>query len=198
MAIVTTLQNNMTGLDFRQTLNNNLANLNLDKVEVVEYVKLDSRVGVLESNVDIVNDAVFNLDSEVEQLQLQVGGILDKLDTLYYSELQDFDVPSNVYTDVINDTIADLPIGIYRLDLSMIYKSDNNNRSSFFRFSIDGGTTWSEFRKQTKQVQDINNETLFKVVDHSGGDLNIIIQSRKENTNDTLTIQYITYLLEQK
>jgi hypothetical protein len=74
VAIINTLLNNITGLSFRQTLNENFANLNADKAELSVVTPLANRL------TDTEND-ITTLQSDVGQAQSDISQNTTALDT---------------------------------------------------------------------------------------------------------------------
>jgi hypothetical protein len=190
VATITTLLNNITGLSFRQTLNENFVNLNADKAELTSLTALDNRITTNENDITTIEQDVTSLQSSVSTLQ----GVVNYFE---FEEVEDTEVTSTTYQDIINVTYTP-PVGIYKLDMSLLHTLSNNNATAFFRFSLDGGATWFEFSKKTLSPADINNSTVTKIINHLGGNFSIRIQARKESSGDTLTIRNLVTALQRK
>lgn len=80
----------------------------------------------------------------------------------------------------------------------MLYTLDVAHRSAFFRFSIDNGITWTEIREEPKDNADIIPISHVSIVDHPDGVFNILIESRKEDIGNVLTLHDISVSVEGK
>ena len=123
---------------------------------------------------------------------------LQAFHTFDYVTGQSISVPSDTYTTVLSLTTPSRPAGTYVLTQSMLYSLDNTGASAYFRFTINGGGTWTEIRKEPKDNTDLTPESLSKVLVHPGGVFNLEIQSRKEVSGDVLTIYDINLFIERK
>ena len=128
----------------------------------------------------------------------------DRIDTLEgfhtfdYVSGQSITVPSTTYSSVLSLTTPSRPAGTYVLTQSMLYSLDNTGASAYFRFTINGGGTWTEIRREPKDNTDLTPESFSKVLVHPGGVFDIEIQSRKEALGDVLTIYDINLFVERK
>jgi len=197
MATINTLNNGVTGLSFRQTLNDNFSNLNDSKVELSAVNSLDTRLTTAESEINSLDTATTALDLSLSSLETDVE-TLQGFHSFNYEAISNRNVVGDTYEDIINATYANLAAGTYTLTLSMVFSLNNTNTSSFFRFSTDGGSNWLEIRKEVKDITDLEVVSYTKPVVHAGGNFTLIVQSKKENAADVLNISEMSSIFERK
>jgi len=107
-------------------------------------------------------------------------------------------VTDDAYEEVARLTTPARDAGKYQVTQSMIFNLNSVTTAAYFRFSIDGGTVWSEVRLEPKDVNDqiVKNYTF--VQEHAGGVFELIVQSRKENAGDILTIHRMDIIFDRK
>lgn len=115
-----------------------------------------------------------------------------------YAQANNVDVSDITYTEVLSLTTESRVAGVYTITKSMLYTLDVAHRSAFFRFSIDNGITWTEIREEPKDNSDIIPISHVSIVDHPGGVFNILIESRKEDIGNVLTLHDISVSVEGK
>jgi hypothetical protein len=198
MATITELQNNISGLSFRTTLNNNFANLNNDKAETATVMAVDNRLVSAEADIVSLDTRTTSTEGAVVNNTASINTLEEK-ESYNYTTLQNFTVPNSTYVDVINDTYPSLSAGNYLLTLSMMYTLNSNNTGVFFRFSTDGGTTWSpEIRHEPKDITDTNVVSYSKPLTLGDGDFNIVIQGKKQLAGDVANVLEMTVVLDRK
>ena len=142
--------------------------------------------------------------TNIAALAAEAGVNEDRIDTLEgfhtfdYAAGQTITVPSTTYSSVLSLTTPSRPAGTYVLTQSMLYSLDSTGDSAYFRFTINGGSTWTEISKEPKDTTDLAPESFSKVLVHPGGVFDIEIQSRKEALGDVLTIYDINLFVERK
>lgn len=183
MATITDLQNEMTGLTFRTTLNNNFDNLNNDKAEtththagvytpVADTTALDARVTTNEGDIATNSASITALEG---------------LSTYDYATISNVTVTNDVYENILTLTTPIRDAGTYEIRMSQMYTLASTVNSAYFRFRVDGGT-WVEVRREPKDVTDIVPMDYWKVISHVGGTITVEVESRKGNAADVLTI----------
>ena len=194
MATITTLENNITGLSFRQSVNSNFENLNTDKVDTTQLDSTKNRVTALEtyktSTLEPLETTVSTLDDRVI--------VLESHDVFEYRQVNNHSVTTTVYADVINFTTGNLAAGTYKAALGQMFTLDTAVNSAWFRASFDGGLTWMEVAENVVDVTANKPLSFFTIIEHAGGTMNIITQSKKEAAGDVLTIVQQNMTLERK
>ena len=115
------------------------------------------------------------------------------LDVLYHL------VTNDIYETVTQLTTPISPIGVYELKLSMTYSLNSTNTSAFFRFSMDGGTTWNETRKEPKDNTDkLMVDYSFPFEQNANQVVDIVVQARKETAGDIMEIYFLDLVYEWK
>jgi hypothetical protein len=198
MATITDLQNNISGLSFRTTLNDNFDNLNNDKAEVTAVTGINTRLVGAEADITSIDTRVTAAENAIVNSTVSIND-LEALQSFNYTTIQNYTVPTTTYSNVISDTYSSLEAGTYLLTLSMMYTLNSNNTGVFFRFSTDGGSTWSpEVRHEPKDVTDTNVVSYHQIKVLGAGDFNVVIQGRKESAADTAVVLEMTTALERK
>lgn len=194
MATITTLENNITGLSFRQQVNSNFENLNTDKVENTSLDATNTRV----TNLETYRTATLEpLETEVDTIDSRLQA-LEQYDVFEYQQVNNHSVTTTVYADVINFTTANLEAGIYKVALGQMFNLDSAVNLAWFRASFDGGLTWMEVAEKVVDVSANKPLSFFTVINHPGGTVNIITQAKKDATGDVLNIVQQTMTLERK
>lgn len=152
---------------------------------------LDVRVKLNAFNAGVVTDIATNT-SDVSDLQ--------ELSAFDYVKVLSRTVTNDVYETVGElDTVTDRSIGVYKITLSMMYTLNSTNHSAYFRFSMDGGSNWIEVRRESKDITDLIPETYSAVLEQTALEpINIIVQSRKEDSSNVLTISALDIMSERK
>ena len=115
-----------------------------------------------------------------------------------YILASDVTITNDVYQEVCNLTTASLPAGTYQMSLATIYSLNSTTSSAFFRFSTDGGVTWTEASEEPKDITDKRARTVVLVDVFVGGVKNIIIQARKEVAGDVMVLDITNIIYERK
>lgn len=153
---------------------------------------------------DKLDTAFGNIDDAITQIDTNTADITALktyalfVPTYDYTQVPNFIVTNDVYEQVARLTTASRAAGTYKLDESMLYSLNSTTTSAFFRFSVDGGLTWSEIRREPKDNLDVLAEAYTSTIVHAGGVIDIVIQARKENASDVLTIHKLDIILERK
>lgn len=196
MATITELQNNITGLSFRTTLNDNYANLNNDKVELTAFNTQVDRIDTAESDIDDIEAWIDAHDDEIDSLVNRIEaneGLLD----FEYTAVTNVQTSSTTYVGVINSTYA-LTDGTYKVDMSAMFNMDVTNYSAYFRFSVDNGVTWREVVEESSDVNNIIPLAYSFMLPVTNNTLNIQIQTKVENAGATLTIEDMQVMVDRK
>lgn len=123
---------------------------------------------------------------------------LEEFHTYDYIKGTGITVTNDVYEEVARLTTPSRDAGVYKLSQSMLYSLNSTTTSAYFRFSTNGGSTWSEIRREPKDNTDVLPSAYTSTIAHTGGIFDLIIQSRKENAADILTISSIDVIFERK
>ena len=118
--------------------------------------------------------------------------------TFDYVEKLNHVVTNDVYEEVTRLTTPARASGTYKSTLAMIYTLNSVVNAAYFRFSTDGGTTWTEIRREPKDITDIVPKTHTFVEVHTEGIKEIIVQARKELSGDELIIFKLDIIFERK
>ena len=97
----------------------------------------------------------------------------------------------DVYNDLVNIvTPIALPLGSYEFGFSLTMTYDQVNKSEFIRFSIDGGSSWTEFQTEPSDKLD---ETPFMYQffkNDISGITNMIVQARKQDAAGVMHVAF--------
>ena len=177
-----------------------------------DVTSLENSVGSLGNTVagntnDISNNTA-NIGVNTNNISVLAGenitqdGRLDALEAVNlgyaYNKVAGASTVSNVYSPLNSLLLPNAPAGIYEYKFSMTYNYNATTRSSFFRFTVDGGVSWNEMRREPKDGTD--NVPLFYAFPyaHVGGDIDLRVEYRCENNGDTLNVQFIDIVAERK
>ena len=118
--------------------------------------------------------------------------------TYDYTTVNDITILDDAYETVATIEVADRAAGTYRFEATMLYTLNSVTNSSFFRFSLDGGVSWVEIRREAKDITDIIPVAYATTLVHAGGAINIVVQARKEVASDVLTITSLDLMFNRK
>jgi len=118
--------------------------------------------------------------------------------TYDFTQETDITVADDTYESVAVLLTENRVAGTYKLAQSMIYSLNTNVRSAFFRFSTNGGVTWSEIRREPKDNLDKVPLSYTTTVIHGGGIFDIQIEAKKENATDIMEVYIMDITLERK
>lgn len=190
MATLTELLNNISGLTFRQTVNDNFTALNNAKSETTHNHDTAYAAKAYETTVDAQTTDIATNTSDIVALQ--------GLQTYDYQTGSNITVTNDVYENVLTLTTPVRDAGTYELRMSQLYSLNSTTTSAYFRFRINGGT-YVEVRKEPKDNTDLIPMSYFKVLTHAGGSaITIEIEARKEVAGDILTIAEISAAVDRK
>ncbi len=102
------------------------------------------------------------------------------------NKVQDIDITTTDpdWTDLI-DLNADLAQGKYLAMFALQFTLNSTTQSFIYRFSLDGGNTWGpEYMKEVKDKSNTEVIEVYKVIEHTGGNLDIRVQVTREGTAD--------------
>ena len=147
----------------------------------------------------------------------QEATVSDDWDLLAYSDLSggssgggsggggtyDFKKESGI--TIVDDTyqeVARLAVtrnaGLYQVAMSFTWTLNSTTQSGFFRWSIDGGVTFTEFQSEPKDITNKSAVYYAYPLNHDGGVFDFIVQMRKENPADIMSVEFIDLIFESK
>ena len=107
-------------------------------------------------------------------------------------------VEGDTYVEIARLTTPIRAAGTYKMSQSMMYSLNSIETSAYFRYSTNGGGTWNEIRREPKDNLDVLPSTYTTTIVHPGGVFDLVIQARKENALDILTVLSIDATFERK
>lgn len=103
------------------------------------------------------------------------------------------------YEEVARLTTPSREAGVYLYCLSMRYTYDHSSSSAYFRFSVDGGSTWTEMVKEPADTTDAIFVTYnIPVVATTQRVHEVIVEAHKSAAAPTLSIEEMTLCIERK
>ena len=151
-----------------------------------------------------LTDTPVSLGTPGDIPQVNAGGTgMDFVSPLWvpsydFEQVIDGVVPSDTYTEILRLGKVSANPGTYRITLAMLFNLDNVNTSAYFRFSLNNGVNWVEVRRESKDITDVIPQALPRSIVHTGGDINIVIEGRKESAGDILLLPFMEITLERK
>jgi hypothetical protein len=145
---------------------------------------------------NVVDDQILALDNRVTDLE----NVSQPFAPYYhFTKATNIDVPSDTYSTVgeLHRTDVDAT-GTYEVKFSGSYSLDSTTSSAYIRFTIDGGGTWYEYRREPKDKTDLEAFYYSFPTVFTSNDVDIIVEARKENSGDTMTITFLDIILERK
>lgn len=98
---------------------------------------------------------------------------------------------TDVYQEIANVSLLGSVLGDYEYGFSVTHQFDQIIKSEYLRFSIDGGITWSEFVGEPSDITDDSGFMYQFYKLQKSGDLNLIIQARKEDGVGVMTVEFV-------
>ncbi len=156
-----------------------------------------------ESNLNKQEQGIFDVTEETLAQDSRIGineneiVNLKKLNYYNFVKAQNITVAGNTYQEI--SRLADvIDAGTYEVKFSLTFTYNTTTKSAYNRFSLDNGATWFEFRQEPKDKTD--NRAIYYGFPHVfvAGQTNIIVESRKEASGDTMIIEFLDIILERK
>ena len=110
-------------------------------------------------------------------------------DNIHYNKVEGIDV-ADTWTEVNTLSVPVSNGQAYEIKLSLAWNYDTATKSGCIRYSLDGGTTWSdESCEEPKDRTDTRRGSFDMVRDITAdGNLDVVIEMYKEDTSHTLTV----------
>jgi len=107
--------------------------------------------------------------------------------TFDYDEVENLEILTTDpdWTNVLSVSTPARDPGLYKATFSLKFILDSTSQSFYYRFSLDGGTTWGP--EYEKEVKDRHNTEVIEVIDminHTGTNMTIAVQCTREGTAD--------------
>jgi len=209
---IATNTGDITGLDTRVTTNETqlATNTNNISTNTGDITALDNRVSTNETNISNLEtnttNNTSNISTNTNDIATNTSNIATNTDWItkryfdYNSITTTINNVSNTYENLLTfNTGVALEPGLFIISLNMIYDFNLTTSSVFFRFSLDGGNTWTEVSKEGKDSSDkipFSYSFVYGLVVNST--IDVIIQGRKETTYGTLDINNLDLYVERK
>jgi len=88
--------------------------------------------------------------------------------------------------------------GAYILALSATYNINAANNSAVGRFSLDGGSTWEQFSRESKDSTDrITIDYNFPIDFAAGVPIDVVLQLRKETDTNTMQVFFMNLWIQR-
>lgn len=140
-------------------------------------------------NTEVGNE-LFRLDSDV--------ATLSALNIYEFNKVKGVSTTDENYQPLNELVVPSAPVGTYHLQFNALFSYSSTGRSAYFRASDDGGTTWTEIRKEAKDVSDTNGFDYSYPYSHTGGDIHLKIEYRTERNGDILNVHGTNLVVERK
>jgi hypothetical protein len=148
---------------------------------------------------DLINLGVVTPDGKTLERRVEV---LEALLYFEWQSLSSFTNPGWSDVDITYPTVVGSPAadqvevriastaiaGLYVLNFSATFLIGATNNSTESRFSLDGGATWENFSRESKDTTDRNALAYSFPLEHQGGDYDFVFQTKKENATSTLQV----------
>ena len=127
------------------------------------------------------------------------NGVEDRLLIDYfYNSADNVVIDSETYLPVVSLLTPDIPAGTYEFKLAFTWSLNAATRSMYFQFSLDGGTSWTEWVSEPKDSTDDIPFSYFFPFAHPGGILDCRLESRLENAADNGLISFSDIIIDRK
>jgi hypothetical protein len=88
--------------------------------------------------------------------------------------------------------------GEFMLGVSTTYAITSANNSAQGRFSLDGGATWEDFSKESKDSTDLQALTYQFPFVWPGGAYDFVFQMKKENTTNNMDVHFMNLWFDKR
>lgn len=103
------------------------------------------------------------------------------------------------YEEIARVELKGASPGIYEYKISLSGTLNSTINSMYIRFSIDGGSTWTEMRQEPKDITDTRSFFYaFPREYTTSGDLSLILEGAKENGGDIMVVEFCDVIIDQK
>jgi len=149
---------------------------------------------------DLTVEAIMEVVDNGVNKKLSVQDLRNIILPFYaFSKMADVVIIDDTYQEVSRLEVDSVEIGTYRYQFDVSYTYDSTNTSPAVRFSLDNGSTWTEFTAEFKDKLDTRpfSYGFPLAVTESGGQI-ILVEARKGANSATMEINYCDISLERK
>jgi len=107
-------------------------------------------------------------------------------------------VTGDIYETVAELITEERPAGKYQTTVNVSFVYNSAGRRGYIRISLDGGITWEEYSKKIDDINEVMTIPYISADDYATGIHNIIIQAKKEQSADVMTIKSANIISEYK
>ena len=156
------------------------------------FALMDRDTGVIKNSFRMDQDGKAYINSK------EIATVSEEM-TYDYEKVSGQTINQDTYVQVVKLTTPVRKAGVYEYRMALSFKYSSTSRSAVFRFSVDNGTNWTEFKKEPKDATDIYPVLYgFPKVVASDQPINIILEAKCESSSDTLTVLYADLVAERK
>jgi hypothetical protein len=170
-----------------------------DVVNGESGLSVRNKINDVGNSLDLLSDET---KTDTEANKTSITALEDKalfIPSYDFVNNKDIVIADDIYEEIASLHLTNKEAGIYEINMSIIFSLDSAIHSAYFKSSVDNGSTYTEIRQEPKDSTDklIKSNTIV-YTQASAGPIDIIIQSKKENTSDVLTVYSITAIVERK
>lgn len=102
------------------------------------------------------------------------------------------------WTPVNSVTFPNATAGLFMFTLSFTWKFASTTKSGLFRFSIDGGVSWTEVWQEVKDKTNDNITYYAFPIELQAGTIDFRLEATRESGTNAMDIKYCDLMIERK
>ena len=161
-------------------------------------VAIGENASDINDNATAIGENVVAINNNSAAISINAGNIA-LLQPIYEYEKSINVTILETWTDIGELDIATNPYAIYEYKFAVAFSLDSIVNSALFRYSIDGGVTWTNAQIEPSDVLNEYNVSYFfpkEVAENAG--LKFIMQAMKESNGDTMIVSFADVVIEKK
>ena len=108
------------------------------------------------------------------------------------------EIIDDTYQTVCELITPSRPAGTYEMLVSLVWTFNTANRSAYYRWSADGGSTWKELSTEASDKTNTENFSYSFPKSLSTGVIHLVLQARKELAGNEMIVQHANLVAERK
>jgi len=158
-----------------------------------------TNIGSNTSNIATNTSAISLHEASINILDTKTTDLEALTTDYHFSKVAGASTTTNTYSPLNSLLVTAAQGTVYEVKFSMTFNYNTTTRSAYFRFTVDGGISWNEVRKEAKDVTDNNAVFYAFPITHIPGDnIDLQVEYRTESNGNVLKVSFIDVVAERK